>query len=212
MSSIPTAAPTPGIRRAGADDRTWVASLLGEAFMEDPVSSWVFPEAEQRRALHPAFFGVFLDAALEEGSVEVTDDGSAAALWLSVPAVAEADVPAAIAEDEKAAALMRAVSDPANERTEAVGRLTARVHPRHREHRYLMLIGVDPGRQGQGIGSALLGPALRHCDSAGLPAYLEASSARSRSLYEREGFVFTGRTVDLPDGPPMWPMWREPRG
>lgn len=52
---------------------------------------------------------------------------------------------------------------------------------------------------------------LERCDREGLPAYLEASSARSRRLYERLGFHFLGRAVALPDGPPMYPMWREPK-
>lgn len=52
---------------------------------------------------------------------------------------------------------------------------------------------------------------LERCDRDGVPAYLEASSARSRRLYERLGFTFMGTTVDLPDGPAMWPMWREPQ-
>lgn len=44
---------------------------------------------------------------------------------------------------------------------------------------------------------------------------MEASSERSRRLYERLGFAFMGTTADLSDGPrmwPMWPMWREPAG
>ncbi|MFE4644295.1 GNAT family N-acetyltransferase, partial [Streptomyces sp. NPDC056730] len=65
--------------------------------------------------------------------------------------------------------------------------------------------------QGRGLGRALIEPVLERCDREGLPAYLEASSERSRRLYERLGFTFTGTTVDLPDGPHMWPMWREPR-
>jgi GNAT superfamily N-acetyltransferase len=69
-----------------------------------------------------------------------------------------------------------------------------------------------PGRQSQGLGGALLASALERCDREGVAAYLEASSARSRGLYERLGFAFTGRTVDLPEGPQLWPMWREPRG
>jgi hypothetical protein len=44
-----------------------------------------------------------------------------------------------------------------------------------------------------------------------MPGYLEASSMRSRALYERHGYVFMGKTLDLPDGPHMWPMWREPQ-
>jgi hypothetical protein len=33
---------------------------------------------------------------------------------------------------------------------------------------------------------------------------------RSRLLYERHGFVTT-RELRLPDGPPIWPMWRDPQ-
>lgn len=74
------------------------------------------------------------------------------------------------------------------------------------------MIGVSPKHQGEGIGEALIRGVLERCDREGTPAYLEASSVRGRGLYERLGFSFTGRTVDLPYGPPMWPMWREPQG
>jgi hypothetical protein len=44
----------------------------------------------------------------------------------------------------------------------------------------------------------------------GTPAYLEASSARNRALYERHGFEVT-EELSLPKGgPPIWLMWREP--
>lgn len=67
------------------------------------------------------------------------------------------------------------------------------------------------GRQGEGLGTALIGSALDRCDREGRAAYLEASSARSRLLYERLGFEAAGEPLLLPDGPHMWPMWREPR-
>jgi GNAT superfamily N-acetyltransferase len=81
-------------------------------------------------------------------------------------------------------------------------------HP-HERHWYLQFLGVEPSLQGRGIGSALLRPTLERCDSEGLPAYLEASSERSRALYERHGFEVSDE-VRLPaGGPPMWLMWRE---
>jgi RimJ/RimL family protein N-acetyltransferase len=70
---------------------------------------------------------------------------------------------------------------------------------------------VAPERQGEGLGTALVRSVLDRCDREGLPAYLEASNAGSRRLYERLGFALTGRPLDLPDGPRMWPMWREPQ-
>ncbi|MGW1885133.1 GNAT family N-acetyltransferase [Streptomyces sp. NPDC001970] len=191
------------IRQAGAGDRDTVARLLDEAFMHDPVSSWVFPDEGHRRKAHGIFMGVFLDIALAEGRVDMTEDGTAAALWLQVPAGAPD-------EEDDTPARLREIADPDNERAELIGRLTGEVHPHDRAHEYLLLIAVSPDRQGQGLGSALIAPVLERCDRDGVPAYLEASSARSGRLYERLGFAFTGRTVDLPEGPHMWPMWREP--
>ncbi|MFD5101641.1 GNAT family N-acetyltransferase [Streptomyces albidochromogenes] len=191
------------IRQAGESDREALVRLLDTAFMDDPVSSWVFPDRTHRSRVHGTFLGVFLDVALRDGWVDMTQDGSATALWLHVPAgppQGEDDTPA----------LMRQTADPDNERAELIGRLTGEVHPHDRAHAYLLLIAVSPEHQGEGLGTALIQPVLDRCDRDGLPAYLEASSERSSTLYERLGFAFTGRTVDLPDGPHMWPMWREP--
>jgi GNAT superfamily N-acetyltransferase len=183
-----------GIRRAGESDRKTVVRILDEAFMHDPVSSWVFPDEAHRREAHGPFLEVtFLDDALgESGFVDIAEDGSAVALWLNVLADAPVHLP------------------DGDDRGSIIARLTGRLHPRGRAHKYLMMIAVTPAQQGQGIGTALITRVLQQCDREGIPAYLEASNPRSRDLYLRLGFEFLGRTVDLPDGPQMWPMWREP--
>ncbi|MDQ0716144.1 GNAT superfamily N-acetyltransferase [Streptomyces luteogriseus] len=201
------------IRTAGEGDRELIVRLLDDAFQDDPVSGWVFPGAEDRRAKHPGLMAAFTDIVLAAGRIDVMEDGSACALWLSVPADEGHDDHGdreGDAEDEGPAQVREAV-DPDNERIEAIGRLTAAVHPTGRAHEYLWMIGVAPGRQGEGLGTALIEAVLDRCDREGLPAYLEASSARSRKLYERLGFEPAGKVLDLPDGPAMWPMWREPR-
>ncbi|MFJ5996300.1 GNAT family N-acetyltransferase [Streptomyces sp. NPDC092370] len=194
------------IRTAGEGDRELIIQLLDEAFQDDPVSGWVFPEAEDRRAKHPGLMAAFTDIVLAAGRIDVTEDGSACALWLPVPA---GEDHGSDAEDAGPSQVREAV-DPENERIEAIGRLTAAVHPTGRAHEYLWMIGVAPGRQGEGLGTALIQEVLDRCDREGLPAYLEASSARSRKLYERLGFESAGPALGLPDGPAMWPMWREP--
>ncbi|MFJ2116536.1 GNAT family N-acetyltransferase, partial [Streptomyces sp. NPDC087850] len=148
---------------------------------------------------------VFADSARAEGWVDLLEDESAMALWLHVPAGKPE-------EEDNGPALMREVSDPDNERAELVGRLTGEAHPYDRAHAYLLMIAVSPDRQGEGLGRALIEPVLERCDRDGVGAYLEASNARSSRLYERLGFDFMEKTVDLPDGPQMWPMWREPQG
>ncbi|MER6320659.1 GNAT family N-acetyltransferase [Streptomyces coelicoflavus] len=202
------------IRTAGADDRDLVVRLLDEAFQDDPVSSWVFPGEEYRRRTHHRLMAAFTDAVLADGRIDVTEDGAACALWLPVPADehpgAEPDS-GSEADVEDVPVRIREAVDPDNERVEAIARLTDGIHPTGRAHAYLWMIGVVPGRQGEGLGTALIESVLDRCDREGLPAYLEASSARGRVLYERLGFEFTGRALDLPDGPRMWPMWREPR-
>lgn len=192
------------IRTAGADERELVARLLDSAFQDDPVSGWIFPGEEERRTIHPRLMAAFVDIVLAEGRVDVTEDGAACALWLPVPAESAHD-------DEDGFAQLREALDPGNERIELIGRLTADVHPSGRAHEYLWMVGVAPERQGEGLGTALIGAVLERCDRETVPAYLEASSARSRGLYERLGFELVERPLDLPDGPRMWPMWREPR-
>ncbi|WP_405906711.1 MULTISPECIES: GNAT family N-acetyltransferase [unclassified Streptomyces] len=191
------------IRTAGEGDREFVIRLLDEAFQDDPVSGWVFPDRAHRVATHHKLMGAFADVVLAEGRVDVTEDGAACALWLSVPADEHGD--------EDGPGQLREAVDPENERVELIGRLTAGIHPAGRAHEYLWMIAVAPGRQSEGLGTALIETVLDRCDREGIPAYLEASSARSRKLYERLGFELTGRPLDLPDGPQMWPMWREPQ-
>ncbi|MFF7730078.1 GNAT family N-acetyltransferase [Streptomyces sp. NPDC008001] len=224
-----TTAVVPEVRRARPEERDAISLLIGEAFMEDPVSGWVFPDEDHRRAVHPGFFGVFLDAALRDGWVDVTDDLSAAALWIPVRGDGAEGDGGSGGDDRVGGAGLGgdgaggdggdeigerlAQADPGNDRARIVGEMTDAAHPGDRSHYYLPTIVAAPGRRSEGRGRALLTPVLDRCDREGMPAYLEASSARSKTLYERLGFVFTGTPIDLPDGGPrMWPMWREPRG
>jgi hypothetical protein len=55
-----------------------------------------------------------------------------------------------------------------------------------------------------------MSPVLEICDHDRVPAYLEATSERNKALYLRHGFEVMSE-LKLPDGPPMWPMWRAPR-
>lgn len=201
------------IRTAAEGDRELVVRLLDEAFQDDPVSGWVFPGRDYRRATHHRLMAAFTDIVLADGRIDITEDGSACALWMSVPAddPGHEDPHGGGRSDDDDFARMRRAVDPGNERVELIGRLTADVHPSGRAHEYLWMIGVVPARQGEGLGTALIGSVLGRCDREGRAAYLEASSERSRLLYERLGFEAGGEPLVLPDGPHMWPMWREPR-
>jgi GNAT superfamily N-acetyltransferase len=56
----------------------------------------------------------------------------------------------------------------------------------------LFVIGVEPARQGQGVGTALLRPMLARADREGMPVYLETHSSRNVGFYRKSGFIVAG--------------------
>ena len=68
---------------------------------------------------------------------------------------------------------------------------------------------LHPVAQGRGLGSSVLAPVLGRCDDEGLGAYLESSKEENLAFYSRHGFEVT-EEVQLPGGPPVWLMWRDP--
>ena len=76
------------------------------------------------------------------------------------------------------------------------------------DHWYLMVIGVDPPRQGQGVGSALMAPVLRKADAGRLPCYLETDRPEDVVFYEKHGFAVVIKDQLAKDGPPFWTMKR----
>jgi ribosomal protein S18 acetylase RimI-like enzyme len=85
-------------------------------------------------------------------------------------------------------------------------------HPMERPHIYLWFLGVTREAQGHGVGSRLLAHGTHRLDAAGQCAYLETQTERNIALYRRHGFEVISEHKARADAPPMWSMWREPRG
>jgi ribosomal protein S18 acetylase RimI-like enzyme len=86
-----------------------------------------------------------------------------------------------------------------------------RRHPMDRPHAYLWFQGVAPQAQGQGVGSRLLKARTDQLDATRLGAFLETSTERNVSLYQRHGFEVVAEYRPGPSGPTNWAMWRNPR-
>ncbi|MGW0432676.1 GNAT family N-acetyltransferase [Micromonospora sp. NPDC003197] len=194
------------VRPATGAELDELTTVLATAFLADPVSGWIFPDADERALRHPAFFRPAIEHAMAEGLVHTTTDLAGVALWLNV------DVTVPAASDDQLAKQFEALigAAPAG-RFRILDELMATHHPHHADHQYLPFIAVRPDRQGHGIGAALLRYRFDQLDEAGQPAYLEASTARNAALYERLGFTRLPVTLDLPAGPTLYPMWRDPR-
>ncbi|MEU0792114.1 GNAT family N-acetyltransferase [Amycolatopsis sp. NPDC005961] len=183
------------VRAADPSEVDIVVELLVEAFQDDPVSRWVFPDAGRRRAVsHPAFFGALVEAGFAAGHVDVTGDHTAAVIWLP-----------AGGDDEPIEGLDAAEAD----RLGVLLGLMAAVEPAGPLW-HAQFVGVRPGHQGRGIGGRLLRHGLDRADAEGVPTYLEASSPDSTRLYRRLGFRDHGPAFRPPGGPPMQPMRRPP--
>lgn len=194
------------VRSAHAAEASVVAEILSQGFADDPVFAWLLSDETSRPIYTRAFFDIFTAFTLEQGTVQVTEDHSGASLWVPFDP-SEADAESAAIGEELAAA-----AGPYIERFGIIGELMDAAHPVHEPHAYLHFLGTIPERQGTGVGGAMLADQLRKLDAAGLPAYLEATTLRSAALYERHGFRRLDHTIDLPDGPSMYPMWRMPAG
>ena len=72
------------------------------------------------------------------------------------------------------------------------------------------ILGVEPERQGQGVGGALIQQMLGHITAAGELCYLDTLEAHNVPFYERHGF----RVVTEGDMPErdihIWVMRRDP--
>lgn len=192
------------VRPASRSDVPALVEILTAAFTDDPVFAWLVPDRARRPALLPAMFALIVEANLPHGEIYTAGPGpTGAAVWVP-PGVQQDEA----AEERLLDAMVEAAQESAD-RSLTVLELMAERHPSE-PHAYLSFLATRPARQGQGLGSAMLRHVLERCDRDGVPAYLEASSEPNRRLYLRHGFVDAGRPVRLPEGPPMWPMWREP--
>jgi GNAT superfamily N-acetyltransferase len=192
------------VRRATPDERAPLAAALARAFHDDPVMSWFFPDEDRREAQNRRFFAMRLRQLVPQGETYTAQGHGGAALW-TVPGAWHLSN---LETFRMGVALARALGRRMGTILKGVETIE-RAHPRA-PHYYLAVLGTEPARQGQGLGSALIQPVLDGCDRDDVPAYLESSKERNVDFYARHGFRVTGEIV-LPDGPTVWPMWREPR-
>jgi GNAT superfamily N-acetyltransferase len=193
------------LRDATEDERDTIVALIDTAFFDLPANQHLIPDTGERSAVMRRYFALHVDHALAHGTTHVAvHDGTVvgAALWYegddSGPAGYDQALLAAVGEQR--AGRFRAFDNQLHQHTPTT------------DHAYLGFLAVAPDRQSHGIGSLLLQFQHHDLDRLHRPAYLVASSERSRELYLRHGYADTGhRLLELPNGGRMYRMWRTPR-
>ncbi len=196
------------IRTVRKTDIAELSCVLAHAFHDDPVMMWMLPDpAARARALPRMFATMTRHHYLAGGGAEVASRNGAiagSALW---------DPPGRWKTSRREALLMMPTLVRAFRsripRTQTVMQITTHNHPAE-PHWYLMAIGTDLSVRGTGLGQALMTSRLQRCDDDHAPAYLEATKPDLTAFYSRLGFEVTTE-IRLPNGPKLWPMWRDPR-
>lgn len=194
------------IRRATKADLRVLSAALARAFFDDPVAIWSCKPERLRPRVLERFHSTRLRQLLERDEVWTDTQLRCAALW--APPKQWRESPRQDLEIARCLLHPRLIW-----RMPLLARGFGSVelaHPREPPHWYLAVLGTDPSAQGQGLGSAALVPVLERCDADGVGAYLESSKERNIAFYARHGFRVT-RELELPRGPKMWAMWRDPR-
>lgn len=187
------------VRLAGDADVEPAVRTLVKAFEDYPMTrAGISPDGYLDRLAQ--YQRLFLSKiGLAQGKVWVTEDCSAVAVW-TTPRT-PSDVFAPLAGDFLEIAGERAAVAAQYEQAMGMFRPVSPVW-------FLAIAGVDPGRQGQGLGSAVIAPGLAAADEERSPAFLETQDPANVSFYESLGFEVLAE-LDLPhNGPKHWAMHR----
>ncbi|ASO20908.1 ribosomal protein S18 acetylase RimI-like enzyme [Actinoalloteichus hoggarensis] len=188
------------VRKGGPGDVESAVGILTEAFMAEESTRWLFPDDAERQECQQYYYLPLAGQVAADGGLLMVED-KAASLWMPVtgegtsgPDFGAVDLPPALAAH--------------TERLTSLLTLLGERHPRGQRYLHVSFMGVRPGDQGRGLGSALLRQGLAEADAAGLGVYLETASAGARALFERHGFQAACEPVRLPDGPDITTLWR----
>ncbi len=197
----------PDVRPATPADLPAIGRTLAAAFDGDPVwNHLASPKADWSRRASAWFEAEARTQLKGHGEVLVDDEVRGAAIWVE-PGHWKGTLFEGLALAAPSVRLFRTRLA----RAVASLSLMERKHPKDPDHWYLAILGTDPAHQGSGIGGALIRAVTERCDDRGLGAYLESSKEQNVPYYARHGFEVRER-ITSGDGPPMWLMWRDPKG
>jgi len=203
---------TPNIARIREDQIDVAAGILASAFHLDPPMIYIVPDAVERARLLPPFMKTFVTYASMFGEPLTTvQKPEAVALWLPLDDLRDTPERDRQAGIDQIPAIFGA---EAFRRMMHIAKISERFHLQTApgKHLYLQFLGVEPARQGQGMGSALIRAMLQRADAERIPCYLDTFQPRNVPLYQKHGFKITIEEVEPNSGVRGWGFIREPRG
>lgn len=179
---------------------------LGRAFYDDPLMIYLMPSDGRRARAMTYVMRCAIRMAFPEGesySLEAPEDGAALFLPPAVRKVPAMRVMQAILPDS-----WRFGLGPIARYMAVMKEFEAKHPPEN--HWYLMTLGVEPDRQGRGLGGRLISSVLKRAQAEGTTVYLETNKARNVAFYKKHGFrVREHFNCHGGRGPESWTMIRQ---
>jgi GNAT superfamily N-acetyltransferase len=191
------------IIRMGEERVASTAQALANAFFEDPLQNYTFPDAEERRGRSPGHFTAALNYGVRFGEVYAAENGAGASIWLKP---GETEITEERAIEGGFGVLPEVMGEDAFSRFFGAISFAETFHKLDapEPHWYTMVLGVDPEFQGQGYGRLLLEPVMSQARADGTPIYLETAHPRNVSFYQKMGFRLLREVVEPAGGLKMW--------
>lgn len=79
------------------------------------------------------------------------------------------------------------------------------------DHWYFQQIAVKPEEQGKGYGGLLISTMLKTIESDGLPVYVDTNTEKAMSIYQKYGFEILEHGIIPETDIPLWCMLRKPK-
>jgi len=175
-----------------------LARLLSRVLRDEPHFSYLVPDPPERRRILSWFFNsVAIPTSLVHGEVYTTTDLKGGVLWIR---------PGSAGTFKR---MLRAAVPAMSH----VGRQMEKVsfELARQPHWYLVSLGVEPSKNLEVTGRALLEPVLFRADLEERPCYVESFHEGNLRFYESLGFRIEGAGNISRDGPNFWAMIRAPQ-
>jgi len=190
------------------------AYILGRAFQTDGMFIYVFPD-ERARARHvPVIMKSGVTYAFTYGQAHVTQGAIHGASVTAVHGRPGAPRPKPGRTYKLRQLITRLKYGRESWRRYQLASAAIReLHVRNISgpHWYLLLLGVNPPRQGTGLGGLLLKELLARADRDKLPIYLDTFKRENLSFYQKYGFEVK-QQLSIDGGKAMaWAMVRQPK-
>jgi ribosomal protein S18 acetylase RimI-like enzyme len=186
------------------------AVALARAFWDYPVARCGFPTESERERRLPYFFESSLSYGIRYGEVYASSlEMEGIAIWLP-----SNRLPFTYWRMLWSGALlgMFKVGRQAGRRMQPIGDHVDATQKRLApfEHWYLLMLGVDPRFQKQGISSKLVRPMLERLRMEGLPCYVDTLDEQNVDLYKHFGFELLERSAIPGTNLHCWAFLKKP--